>query len=60
VIARALRVDSTEPMAQIQSGEKTQFGVAIWEGTHGERGGIKAYSVDWRDLVIDPVPMARR
>jgi complex iron-sulfur molybdoenzyme family reductase subunit gamma len=60
VIARSMRVDSTEPMAQVQSGQKTQFGVAIWEGSHGERGGIKAYSVDWRDLVIDPVPMARR
>jgi DMSO reductase family type II enzyme heme b subunit len=46
VLARPLRVQTTEPVAQLEPGQKTQFGVAIWEGSHGERAGIKAFSVD--------------
>jgi complex iron-sulfur molybdoenzyme family reductase subunit gamma len=60
VITRALRVETTEPVAQLRSGEQTKFGIAIWEGSHGERGGIKAFSVDWRDLLLDAAPSARR
>ncbi len=60
VIARPLRVQSAEPTAQLELGQKTQFGVAIWEGSHGERAGIKAFSGEWRELVLDPAPAARR
>jgi DMSO reductase family type II enzyme heme b subunit len=60
VIARALRVQSTEPLVQLEAGQKIGFGVAIWEGNHMERGGIKAYSVDWRELRLEAAPTARR
>jgi DMSO reductase family type II enzyme heme b subunit len=60
VIARALRVQTNEPVAQLASGETTRYGVAIWEGSQGERAGIKAFSVDWRELSLDAAPTARR
>lgn len=51
-IARALRVPG-QPVAQLRPG-MTRFGVAIWEGGRAERGGIKAFSGDWRELAIEP------
>ena len=50
VIARALRVRTDEAVAQLAPGGATGFGVAIWEGGHGERAGVKAFSGDWREL----------
>lgn len=55
VIARALRVDSKEPVAQLRAGESTGYAVAVWEGSRGERAGIKSYSGNWRELVLAPV-----
>jgi DMSO reductase family type II enzyme heme b subunit len=60
VIARALRVQSEEPIAQLEPGTTTGFGVAVWEGEHGERAGIKAFSGDWRELRLAPRSTARR
>jgi DMSO reductase family type II enzyme heme b subunit len=60
VIARALRVTTSEPVAQLQPGQTTGFAVAVWDGANGERGGIKAYSGDWRELRLAAVPTARR
>jgi DMSO reductase family type II enzyme heme b subunit len=60
VIARALRVATDAPVAQLEPGTTTGFGVAVWEGEHGERAGIKAFSGDWQDLKLDPMPTARR
>jgi DMSO reductase family type II enzyme heme b subunit len=60
VIARPLRINTTEPVAQLEPGQTTQYGVAIWEGSHGERAGIKAFSIDWRDLRLQAAPSARR
>ncbi len=53
VIARALRVETAEPLIQLERGGSTQFGVAIWEGANGERAGIKAFSGEWRELVLE-------
>ena len=53
VIARALQVQTSEPVVQLKPGGTTQFAVAVWEGQHGERAGIKAYSVDWRELQLE-------
>jgi complex iron-sulfur molybdoenzyme family reductase subunit gamma len=50
VIARALRVASEQSVVQLEAGAKTQFGVAIWEGSSGERGGIKSFSGSWIEL----------
>ena len=60
VIARALRVKTSEPVAQLQPGQTTGVAVAVWDGANGERGGIKAYSGDWRELRLASVPTARR
>jgi DMSO reductase family type II enzyme heme b subunit len=60
VITRALRVATAEPVAQLRSGEVTGFAVAIWDGAHAERGGIKAFSGDWQELRLAAVPTARR
>lgn len=55
VIARAMNVD-VKGAAQIRPGSETGYGVAIWEGSHQERAGIKAFSGDWKPLAIDPIP----
>ena len=61
VLSRALRVDTTEPMAQLEPGAKTGFAVAVWDGSNSERAGIKAYSGPvWKELQLDAVPTARR
>jgi DMSO reductase family type II enzyme heme b subunit len=60
VIARALRVTARDPVAQLSPGEQTQIAVAVWEGSHGERAGIKSFSGDWQELQLEPLPTARR
>lgn len=60
VIARALRVKTREPVAQIEPGGVTRFAVAVWEGSRRERAGIKSFSGDWRRLRLDAAPSARR
>jgi DMSO reductase family type II enzyme heme b subunit len=46
VITRALKVESPDNPAQLEPGQSSGFGVAIWEGGKGERAGIKAISGD--------------
>ena len=60
VIARAMQVKAAAQVAQLKPGEKIGFAVAIWEGAHSERAGIKAFSGDWRELRIDSLPTARK
>jgi hypothetical protein len=61
VIARALRVDTQEPIAQLEPGAETGFGVAVWDGNQGERAGIKAFSGPlWLELQLDAVPETTR
>jgi DMSO reductase family type II enzyme heme b subunit len=60
VLARPLRVESGEPVAQLEVGAVTGFGVAVWEGSQGERAGIKAFSGDWQELRIESPATARR
>jgi DMSO reductase family type II enzyme heme b subunit len=60
VIARALRVDTREPVAQIDPAATTGFAVAVWDGASGERAGIKAFSGDWRELAFEAQTLARR
>ena len=59
VIARALRIDTKEPVAQIDVGATSGFAVAVWDGANSERGGIKAFSGDWRELVLDATKVAK-
>ena len=60
VLARPLRVESAEPVVQLEVGAVTGFGVAVWEGSRGERAGIKAFSGDWQELRIESPATARR
>lgn len=53
LIARAMNVEA-QGAARLQPGSETGFGVAIWEGSHNERAGIKAFSGDWMKLTIEP------
>ena len=39
--------------APIETGQATRIGFALWRGANGERAGIKAFSVDWTELVLD-------
>jgi DMSO reductase family type II enzyme heme b subunit len=51
VIGRAL--GSGKEVAPLQAGKKTRIGFAVWRGGNDERGGIKAFSIDWTGLVLD-------
>jgi DMSO reductase family type II enzyme heme b subunit len=60
VITRAMRVESSEPVAALAPGDATGFAVAVWDGSNAERAGIKAFSGDWQELQIDALQTARR
>ncbi|MBT4521076.1 MAG: hypothetical protein HOC23_13825 [Halieaceae bacterium] len=53
VIARPMQVPDNSAVLQLAPGMNTAVGVAIWEGGRGERGGIKAYSKDWIELMLE-------
>jgi DMSO reductase family type II enzyme heme b subunit len=54
VITRAMKVQSSENPAQLEPGQSTGFAVAVWEGGHSERAGIKAISGDdWITLDLE-------
>jgi DMSO reductase family type II enzyme heme b subunit len=56
VISRSMQIGDVPGAAQFVPGEPSRFGVAIWEGSQGERAGIKAFSIKWRELTIDALP----
>lgn len=51
VISRALGAD--KDVAPLEAGKKTRVGFALWRGDNDERAGIKAFSIDWTELVLD-------
>lgn len=55
VIARSLGLVSTEPVVQLRPSRATKFAVAVWEGSHAERAGLKAFSPEYIDLTLDPL-----
>ncbi len=56
VIARLLHTAAGSAGVQLEPGRPTPFAVAVWEGSNGERAGIKAFSGEWRELVLDVIP----
>lgn len=40
-------------VAPLVAGRKTGIGFAVWMGGNDERGGIKAFSIDWAELALD-------
>jgi DMSO reductase family type II enzyme heme b subunit len=51
VITRALGTGND--VAALAPGKKARVGFAVWRGANHERGGIKAFSIDWAALVLD-------
>ncbi|MFQ5697576.1 MAG: ethylbenzene dehydrogenase-related protein [Myxococcota bacterium] len=60
VITRPLAPRGSEPLALLEPGSRTQYGIAVWEGSHRERAGIKAFSGTWREIQIEAVPGSGR
>lgn len=52
VIARAMKVEAPQAVAQLDGGQPTRFGVVVWEGGRAERAGLKSFSGDWVDLEL--------
>ena len=53
VIARKIVVAEEAAVAQLTVGQTAQFSIAIWDGSNGERGGIKSFSGPaWLDLSL--------
>lgn len=57
VIARSLQTKHGESAAQFSPGGKIGVSVAIWEGSHKERAGIKSFALGqqegWHELTLD-------
>ena len=51
VIGRNLKV--SEEAVNLEPGLKTMIGFAAWEGQNGERGGVKAFSKEWAEFVLE-------
>jgi DMSO reductase family type II enzyme heme b subunit len=52
IIARTLKSVDSPNIIQLEPGQASRFGVAIWDGSHQERGGLKSFSGDWSPLEI--------
>ena len=50
IMGRALEVE--EDATRLAVGAEKGIGVAAWEGGNGERGGVKAFSKEWRSMVL--------
>ncbi len=53
VMGRAFKVTGEgEEAVELKAGEPKRVGFAAWEGANGERGGVKSFSGEWRELII--------
>jgi DMSO reductase family type II enzyme heme b subunit len=54
VFARPLAVaEQKDETVQLEVGKPVKVAFAIWEGSSGERAGIKSFSKDWRELTLE-------
>jgi len=54
VFARALAVpEQKDEAVQLAEGSAVKIGFAVWEGSNGERAGVKSFSKEWRDLTLE-------
>lgn len=54
VFARTLAVpEQPEETTQLAAGGKVKVGFSVWEGGNGERAGVKSFSKEWRELVLE-------
>lgn len=53
VFVRPLAVpELPEEATQLTPGGAVKIGFAVWEGSNGERAGVKSFSKEWRDLTL--------
>jgi steroid C-25 hydroxylase gamma subunit len=54
VFTRSLSVpDQKDETTQLAPGAKVKVGFAVWEGSNGERAGLKSFSKEWRELELE-------
>ncbi len=54
VFARPLAVPELKDEAvQLAPGKPVKIGFAVWEGSNGERAGVKSFSKEWRELTLE-------
>ena len=53
VFLRALRRNGVDSTIQLAPGQTTQIAFAVWEGSNGERGGLKSFTPQWLELSIE-------
>ncbi len=54
VFARALAVpEQKDETVQLAPGKAVKVGFAVWEGSNGERAGVKSFSKEWRELTLE-------
>lgn len=54
VFSRPLAVpDQKDEATQLAPGQTVKIGFAVWEGSNGERAGVKSFSKEWRDLELE-------
>ena len=52
VFARPLATDRAEGV-QLASKKPSKVAFAVWEGSSQERAGLKSFSKEWQDLLIE-------
>jgi DMSO reductase family type II enzyme heme b subunit len=54
VFLRPLAVpEQKDETVQLTPGEAVKVGFAVWEGSNGERAGVKSFSKEWRQLMLE-------
>ncbi len=54
VFTRPLAIpDMAQETTQLTPGQPVQVGFAVWEGSNGERAGLKSFSKEWRELALE-------
>jgi DMSO reductase family type II enzyme heme b subunit len=54
VFVRPLAVpDQKDEAVQLAPGKAVKIGFAVWEGSNGERAGLKSFSKEWRELALE-------
>ena len=54
VFTRPLAVpEQKDETVQLAAGQAVKVGFAVWEGSNGERAGVKSFSKEWRELALE-------
>lgn len=52
VVSRGFTSDSKDSVA-LQAGKQGKVAFAVWQGSNGERGGLKAVTLEWQPMEIE-------